>query len=69
MAIVQEHFFVNGREFIRTYSDENRCVVRDGISFAEACDPAEYGRTYTEGETIDISEDEYAQAGRIMMGG
>lgn len=51
--IVQEHFDVNGRDFVRTYSDEGRYVVRDGVEYSEACDPAEYGRTYTEGEVME----------------
>lgn len=66
-----ETFYIDGREFTRTYSDANRAVVRDGVSYSEACDPAEFGRTYTEGELLDEEEqleDEYAQAGRILMG-
>lgn len=43
---------IDGREFIRTYSDAGRYVVRDGISYDEAWDPAEFGRTYTEGDLI-----------------
>lgn len=62
MAIVQEHFDVNGHDFIRTYSDENRYVVRDGVEYSEACDPAEFGRTYTEGEKMPVDEIEaYAE--------
>lgn len=57
MAIVQEHFDVNGRDFIRTYSDENRYVVRDGEQYSEACDPAEFGRTYTEGSLMPDDEE------------
>lgn len=53
MAIRQEHFDVNGRDFIRTYSDENRYVVREGIEYSEACDPAEFGREYTEGRVME----------------
>ena len=66
-----ETFYVGEREFVRTYSDANRAVVRDGVSYSEACDPTEFGRTYTEGELLDEEEqleDEYAQAGRILMG-
>ena len=51
--IQTETFYINGREFTRTYSDSNRYVVRDGISYGEACDPAEFGRTYTEGDLIE----------------
>lgn len=54
--IVQEHFDVNGRDFIRTYSDSGHYVVRDGVEYNEACDPAEFGRTYTEGELIPPEE-------------
>ena len=50
--IVQEHFDVEGRDFIRTYSDSGRYVVRDGVEYSEACDPAEFGRQYTEGELM-----------------
>ena len=56
MAIVTEHFDVNGRDFIRTISDAGRYVVRDGIEYSEACDPAEFGRTYTEGELMPDEE-------------
>lgn len=54
--IVQEHFDVNGRDFIRTVSDAGRYVVRDGVSYSEACDPAEFGRQYTEGEPMPPEE-------------
>ena len=54
--IVQEHFDVNGRDFIRTTSDAGRYVVRDGESYSEACDPAEFGRVYTEGELLPPEE-------------
>lgn len=69
--IVTERYYINEREFIRTYSDENRYVVRDGESYAEANDPADLNRTYTEGDimvdAIDI-QDDYAAAGRILLG-
>lgn len=71
--IVQEHFDVNGRDFVRTTSDAGRYVVRDGISYSEACDPAEFGRTYTEGDLMPDEErgDELAakaEAYDILMG-
>ena len=65
MAIIQEHFDVNGHDFIRTYSDENRYVVRDNIEYSEACDPIEFGRVYTEGEYIyneEVTPDEITSA-------
>jgi len=65
--IVQTHFKVAGRDFVRTTSDADRYVVRDGVSYSEACDPAEFNRQYTEGEPMeDISLEE---AMEILMGG
>lgn len=69
MAIVQEHFDVYGHDFIRTYSDENRYVVRDGVGYGEACDPAEFGRTYTEGNLMPIEEANAEEILNIIMGG
>jgi len=66
MAIIQEHFDVNGRDFIRTYSDENRYVVRDGEQYSEACDPAEFGRIYTEGDIIESDDVDEATAEEIV---
>ncbi len=71
--IKTETFYIGEREFIRTYSDANRYVVREGVSYSEACDPAEFGRTYTEGDVMDDGEEsavdaDYAEAGRILMG-
>ena len=63
--IVQEHFDVEGRDFIRTYSDVGRYVERDGESYSEACDPAEFGRVYTEGELMP-PEDIAAQAEEVL---
>ena len=65
--IKQEHFEVNGRDFIRTYSDAGRFVVRDGEEYSEACDPAEYGRTYTEGEPMEEADAE--EILNILTGG
>ncbi len=65
MAIVTENYELNGRQFIRTRSDAHRYVVRDGVSYSEANDPAEFGRTYTEGDIIEDgseTESEEAQA-------
>lgn len=70
-----EHFEINGRDFIRTVSDSGRYVVRDGVSYSEACDPAEFGRVYTEGDIMPPEEqamDELAakaEAFDILMGG
>ena len=52
MAIRTEALEINGRSFTRTYSDEYRYVVRDGVAYEDAIDPTEFGRTYEEGDLI-----------------
>lgn len=46
--IITERLTIGGRKFIKTYSDEGFMVERDGVRYAEAIDPAEFGRQYTE---------------------
>ena len=58
MAIVQETYELNGRQFVRTYSDDGRFVV-GGVpygEYAEATDPAEFNRTYVEGDKMPADE-------------
>ena len=54
--IVTETYKLNGRQFVRTYSDANRYVVRDGVEYSEANDPAEFNRQYTEGNLMTDEE-------------
>lgn len=68
-----ETYEINGVPFVRTYSDVGRYVVRDGVSYDEANDPAEFNHQYIEGDIITddealLEKEEYAIAGRIMMG-
>lgn len=73
--IVTERFKVGERDFTRTYSNSGRYVIRDGVSYSEACDPAELGRTYTEGGLIPGEERDMeelaakAEAFDILVGG
>lgn len=72
--IVTEQFYVGECLFNKVYSDANRYVVRDGVAYSEACDPAEFGRTYTEGDLIPPEERDTsdladkAEAFDILMG-
>ena len=69
--IVTEQFYVGGRLFNRVYSDSGRYVVRDGVSYSEACDPSEFGRVYTEGDILPIDDGETsdkAEAFDILTG-
>lgn len=69
--ILQENLEINGKSFVRTYSSENRYVVRDGVKYSEAIDPAEFGRTYTEGDKIpaDEIEQDAQEILDIILGG
>ena len=66
--IRQENLQINGQVFIRTYSDDNRYVVRDGISYSEAVDPAKFNRVYTEGDVMPDEEIDETEIARILMG-
>ena len=71
--IVTESMTINGKPFIRTYSDSGYMVERDGIRYGEAIDPAELNRQYTEtdehieGKELDETEQK-ALAYDILMG-
>lgn len=66
MAIITETFYINGREFTRTYSNANRYVVRDGVEYGVADDPTEFGRIYTEGNLIPKEDQPEAEAEEII---
>lgn len=58
MAIVTETYELNGRQFVRTYSDAGRYVVGGWPygEYGEANDPVEFVRQYTEGELMPADE-------------
>ena len=67
-----ENLTINGKSFIRTYSDSGYMVERDGVQYSEAIDPAEFGRVYTETD-VPVEEmtevEEKARAYDILVGG
>ena len=73
--IKTENITINGKGYVRTYSDSNMQISRDdtGAMFYEAVDPVDTGRTYTE---TDVPIAEYytdeteakARAYDILMG-
>lgn len=65
--IKTEVYSLGGLSITRTWSDEGRYVVRDGISYDEANDPTELGRTYTEGDYFEDPDPEEALS--ILLGG
>lgn len=54
--IVVEQIEINGKEYIKTYSDANKMIEREGILYTEAIDPIGYDRTYVETD-VEIEED------------
>lgn len=66
--IIQENLEINGRAFIRTYSDAGKYVVREGVSYEEAIDPAGLDRVYTEGAEIPVLPEDKVEAYDILMG-
>ena len=50
--IKTETVIINGKSFIRTYSDDGMKIERDGIEYDEAYDPIDTGRVYTETKHI-----------------
>jgi len=59
MAIKTETVTIGSKQFTHTWSDAGKYVVRDGISYEEAYDPAEFGREYTEGNDLpDVTAEE-----------
>ena len=60
--IKTENITINGKNYTRTWSDENLMIERDGALYEEAIDPVDSSRTYveTEQEIISLSEAEEA---------
>ena len=58
--IKAETVTINGKEYIRTWSDLSMMIKRDGALYEEAIDPIDSGRTYTETAQPIIREEEEA---------
>jgi hypothetical protein len=68
--IITQNITISGRALIRTYADAGMLIERDGARYAEAIDPAELGRTYTEtDEPIYEEELSAEEALEIITGG
>lgn len=62
---------ISGKTFIRTYSDRGM-LIHGGMpeaDYAEALDPAELGRTYTETDIPIEDETDAEQILSILLGG
>jgi hypothetical protein len=56
-----EKITINGKAYIRTWSDNNKMIERDGEQYEEAIDPVDSGRVYAETD-IPIDADGEAEA-------
>ena len=56
--IKTEQIQINGKAFIRAYSDRGMMIEREGLVYSEAIDPIGSGRTYTETDIPVPKEDD-----------
>ena len=69
--VITEIRELNRVQYRYTYSNEGRYLINaQGAIYAEAYDPIDIVREYTEGDIIPVeyTEEELAEAGRILMG-
>ena len=70
--IITDNVTINGKEFIRTYSDQGMKIERDGDLYDEAIDPIGFDRQYNEtdipidSDAEDATEADYQYALREM---
>lgn len=51
--VITENVEINGRLFIKNYSDEGFMIERDGVQYSEAIDPVGFeDRVYTETDEL-----------------
>lgn len=57
-----ENMTINGKQYIRTWSDIGMMIERDGALYEEAIDLAELNRKYTETDTPISTTEEATEA-------
>ena len=68
--IVTETFYIGGTQFTRSYSDKGM-KIHGGVpeaDYDEACEPTDYGRTYTE-TNIPVDGNDAEEILGILLGG
>lgn len=67
--ILTEELTVDGKILVRTWSDANKLIERDGVKYTEAIDQQESEREYTEtDETIPSEAISDSEALKIILG-
>ena len=54
--IITENMIIDNKEYVKTYSDQNVYLERDGSLYSEAIDPIEFDRKYIETNHLIILE-------------
>jgi hypothetical protein len=60
--IITETVVINSKQFIKTYSSENKYIECDGMRYSEAFDLAEIGREYIETDILIEADTEVTEA-------
>ena len=56
--IYTENIIINGKDYIRTWSDKSVMIERDSCLYEEAIDPVNLNRTYIEtNQRIEVTEE------------
>lgn len=63
--IVTETVFINDKQFVKKYSDQNKYIECDGIMYSEAFDLAELKKEYTETDILIETTNEAAESDYI----
>ena len=73
--LITETITINTHDYLHNYSDAGFYIEREGVYYADAIDPINSGRVYTETDipSPDSGEEDgdeaaYAEAGKILMG-
>lgn len=68
--MIKKEFYMtrsDGVRLVRTYSDANMHIMRDGVMYSEAIDPEELNRQYTETDVpIEIMEEEIEEIEEVL---
>ena len=68
--IITENLTIDGRQFVKRYSDSGVKIQRqDGLLFEDAVDPVDQNRTYTETDIPIDSDGTAEEVLNVLLGG
>ena len=68
MAIVYERRKISNGDYIHAYSDENRYIIENGVTYGHYWYPETEIHTFTEGEVIPEPDPTPEEALAILLG-